>query len=548
MLADKSGGARPPLPPGNDRMPSLEQDPFARTAHAALKRRDWATLQALCRDRIAAAPAEAEAHFLAGIAALEQKRIGQALVGLRRATELAPGRGDVAAQRARALSLAQRPAEALAEADRAQPLCRDDALSLDTLGVVYSRGNAHLRAAEAFRRAVALAPDHAGYRFNLASALKFGGDLDAAEAQYEACVALQPLAAKAHSALSQLRRQTPQRNHLARLRALLPAAPARPDLQLHLHHALAKECEDLGLHAEAFTHLLTGKRAWRATLGDVAGRDRALFEALIAAFPPGLPLAQDGGDDGASDEPIFVVGMPRSGTTLVERILSSHPQVHSAGELQNFGVALKRASGSRTRPLLDADTIARAGALDWARLGAAYLDSTRPGTGHTPRFVDKLPHNFLYLGYIARALPRAKIVCLRRDPLDTCLSNFRQLFATHTPYFDYSYDLLDTGRYYLQFERLMAHWRRVLPGRVLEIDYEAIVAAQEPSTRRLLEFCGLPWDEACLRFERNAAPVATASAVQVREPLYADAVGRWKRYEAQLAELIALLREGGVVP
>ena len=526
-------------------MPSLEQESFAGAAQAALKRHDWIALERLCHDWIAAAPAEAEAHFLAGIAALEQKRIGAALAGLGRATELAPGRGDVAAQRARALSLAQRPAEALAEADRALPLCRDDALSLDTLGVVYSRGNAHLRAAEAFRRAVALAPDNAGYRFNLASALKFGGDLDAAEAQYEACIALQPLAAKAHSALSQLRRQTPQRNHLARLRTLLPVAPARPDLQLHLHHALAKECEDLGLHAEAFAHLLAGKRAWRATLGDVAGRDRTLFEALIAAFPPGLPPMESAY---ASDEPIFVVGMPRSGTTLVERILSSHPQVHSAGELQNFGVALKRASGSRTRPLLDADTIARSGALDWARLGAAYLDSTRPGTGHTPRFVDKLPHNFLYLGYIARALPRAKIVCLRRDPLDTCLSNFRQLFATNTPYFDYSYDLLDTGRYYLQFDRLMAHWRRALPGRVLEIGYEAIVAAQEASTRRLLEFCGLPWDEACLRFERNAAPVATASAVQVREPLYADAVGRWKRYEVQLAELIALLREGGVVP
>jgi hypothetical protein len=155
-----------------------------------------------------------------------------------------------------------------------------------------------------------------------------------------------------------------------------------------------------------------------------------------------------------------------------------------------------------------------------------------------------MPLNFLYAGFIAAALPQATIVCLRRDPLDTCLSNFRQLFALEYSYYNYAYDLLDTGRYYRQFDRLMAHWQRVLPGRILEVQYERIVADQEGQTRRLLEFCGLPWEDACLSFERNAAPVSTASAVQVREPLYGSAVGRWRRYEAQLGELKALLESG----
>ncbi|MEO7198993.1 MAG: sulfotransferase, partial [Dokdonella sp.] len=183
---------------------------------------------------------------------------------------------------------------------------------------------------------------------------------------------------------------------------------------------------------------------------------------------------------------------------------------------------------------------------DWRKLGETYLTSTRPGTGKKPRFIDKLPHNFLYAGYIAKALPKAKIICLRRNPMDTCLSNFRQLFAPKTPFFDYSFDLLDTGRYYVLFDRLMAHWQRVLPGRILELDYEELVDSQETCSRRLLQHCELPWHDACLQFERNPSPVATASAVQVRAPIYRSSMQRWRHYEAQLTDLRALLRNAGI--
>ena len=267
-----------------------------------------------------------------------------------------------------------------------------------------------------------------------------------------------------------------------------------------------------------------------------------MFDTIIESFPGRQPATSGF----ASDEPIFVIGMPRTGTTLLDRILSSHADVHSVGELQNFGVALKRASGSRTRPMLDAETMRLAAQADWSALGRRYIESTRPATGTTPRFVDKLPHNFVYAGYIANALPGAKIVCIRRNPMDTCLSNFRQLFALNSRYYDYSFDLLDTGRYYLQFDRLMAFWRETFPDRILEIRYEDLVDAQEPTTRRLLASCGLEWQDACLAFERNAAPVATASAVQVREPIHRAHLGRWKRYAPQLQELRELLEAGGV--
>ena len=240
------------------------------------------------------------------------------------------------------------------------------------------------------------------------------------------------------------------------------------------------------------------------------------------------------------------MGTLRTGTTLVERILSSHPHVHSAGELQNFGLALKHASGVRTPLLFDVETIARSGHLHWEQLGEHYVSSTRPMTDCKPRFIDKLPHNFLYLGFIANALPNARIVCLRRNPLDTCLGNFREVFTPGSEFHNYSLDLMDAGRYYILFDRLMAHWKRIFPGRILELRYETLVETQEASTRQLLKHCDLPWNDACLRFENNESPATTASAVQVREPIHRKAIGRWKNYAAQLAPLRDLLASAGI--
>jgi len=233
--------------------------------------------------------------------------------------------------------------------------------------------------------------------------------------------------------------------------------------------------------------------------------------------------------------------MPRTGTTLVDRILSSHPDVFSAGEMTQFALVIKRMTNTPSNKVLDAETLDASSTLDFAAVGARYLDSTRPRTGHTRRFIDKMPLNFFYAALIHAALPDARIICLRRNPMDTCLSNFRQLFSTRFPYYDYAYDLLDTGRYYERFNALIETWRRVLPAeRFIEVDYESIIANQEAETRRLLTFCDLPWNDACLAFHTNAAPVATASSVQVRSPIYTSSVGRWQRYGEKLDPLRAL--------
>lgn len=508
----------------------------------AFNRRDWLRTRQLANHLLPQMPRHPLLRYIAGVAETELQNMPMALSHLHLATELEPRRADFAVQFAKALTLVKMTREAREAADRAMALAPTDAATLDTLGVIFTQNHAHAEAVTAFRRAVELTPEHAPHRFNLATALVATGELASAEAELESCIRVDPRWWKAHLTLAQLRRQTADSNHIARMEALLAGRDDDQEAQIYLHMALAKECEDCADYPAAFAHYTLGKAAAGKGRGYRIEQDEALFAAIAAAFPE--PQIATPGH--ASHEPIFVIGMPRSGTTLVERIISSHPDVHSAGELMNFGVALKRASGSRTPLLLDTDTIECARDLDWAAVGADYLTSTRPATGHTPRFIDKLPHNFLYAGWIARALPNAKIVCLRRDPLDTCLSNFRQLFAPSSPYYAYSFDLLDTGRYYALFDRLIAHWQRAFPGRILEVRYEDLVESQEASSRQLLEFCGLSWHDDCLRFERNAAPVNTASAVQVRKPVYRNALQRWRKYEPLLDGLRDVLDGRGI--
>lgn len=476
--------------------------------------------------------------------ALAASNVAKARELIERAISFDAGRADYHAQLARCLVLANRESEARAAADRAAALGVRDPGTLDTLGVVATRLGEHERAVEHFELAVRAAPGNAGFQYNLAAALRFVGRFAEAERAYEAALEASPDFYRAHSALAELRTQTADRNHIERLTRALGRVGDDIDAELHLRHALAKEHEDLGSYTAAFEHLTIGKSKKRRTLGYSPDDDAALFARLAELFDRERFTAAPAG--AASGEPIFVIGMPRTGTTLVERILSSHSMVASAGESQNFGRCLKEAAGTASQRVLDAQTLTRAMSLDFAALGRAYVERTRPRHGVAARFVDKMPLNFFYVGFIALALPNAKIVSLRRHPMDTCLSNFRQLFALGFSYYNYAYDLGDIGRYYVLFEALLRRWDRLLPGKVLEVRYERLVADQEAQTRRLLEFCGLPFEPGCLAFHANRTPVATASAVQVRTPLYSDSIGRWRRYGANLDGLRAQLAEAGI--
>lgn len=493
---------------------------------------------------IAANPDHDGAHYILGLASLELGQLGGALEHLHRAASLDSSSAEYTVHFARALAQANRLGEALTIANIACALPPAGPMTLDALGGVYMRCGAHERALTVFGKVVAQAPELASGHFNHAVTLTFSGYTAAAEAAMERCLALRPDYWMAYGLRSQLRRQTTHDNHIDQLQHLVAGHPDNAHALTHLHWALGKEFDDVGEFAQAFEHFTLSKSAARDGKVHDNSQDEALVDALIKAFPESAAAPRPRGYQ--SDEPIFIVGMPRSGTTLAERIISSHPQVFSAGELSNFGLEVARMADTRESAMFSPAVIERAGQMDGYRLGLRYIDSTRPQTANKPRFVDKLPYNFLYLGIIANTLPHARIICLRRHPLDTCLSIFRELFSKDSPYHRFAFDLLDIGRFYIQFERMMAHWRGVFPDRFMEIVYETIVTDQEVASRRLIDYCGLPWNDACLRFEHNPAAVATASTAQVRAPIYTTSMRRWERYREQLSPLEKLLNEAGI--
>jgi tetratricopeptide (TPR) repeat protein len=525
---------------------SADPQSWHKEAEVALNRRDFRRAHDLCMRILAADPAHADALFLLAMIAAEHGNFRKALEVVDRALAIDPGQAEYHAQRGRCLIALHLPREAFEAAVRALGLAPRAALTLDTIGVVMTRVGAHAEALEPFRRAIARDASKAPYHYNLGAALQFVGEFEAAAVAFRAALALDRQHYRSWSALAQVARAPLSAAEIAEIEAQLAGGALREDAELHLCHALAKQLEDSGRYSEAFRYLERGKARKRAVRVQPFAAHHALFQAAAQTASGGRETP--GGAQGyLSEEPIFIVGMPRTGTTLVERILSSHPAVYAAGELTNFALVLKRAAATASNRVLDAETLAAAARIDPRALGEAYVESTRPRTGHTPKFIDKMPLNFFYAGLIARALPNAKIICLRRDPLDACLSNYRQLFATQFSYYDYSYDLLDTGRYYVQFDALARRWREALPASYTEVRYEDVVADTEREARRLVTFCGLDWNPACLEFERNAAPVATASSVQVRQPIYRTALERWRKYETEIEPLRRLLADAGLV-
>lgn len=511
-------------------------------ARTALVQGDLQATHNFAATLVADNPRDAEGHFLLGIAASSAGQIHAGIQHLGQAVAIDP-QGEYRAQLAKLFCLVRRDGDAadtLRAAEQAPPA---DALSRDTMGCVYARLGNHAAALAHFEEAVRLQPGNTEYRYNLGVTLNFLGRVDASEAALEALIALAPDHARAHHLLASLRKQSAEANHVARLGQTYSRARDGRD-RLLLGYALAKELEDVGEPDQALDTLCKANGEHRRTLPYSFDRDAAAFDAIEASWPAvhAAPATAP-----SAEAPVFIIGMPRTGTTLVDRIITSHPGVESAGELQAMPLAVKKASATRTATVLDAETIAAAARADMGDIGRDYLQRAshhrrNPGL----RFTDKFPGNFQYAGFIARALPEAKIVCLRRHPMDTVLANFRNLFAVSSRYYDYSYDLLDIAAYYVRFDRLMALWAREMPGRVLELRYEDLIADQEGQTRRLLDHCGLEWSDDCLSFHQNAAPVSTPSAAQVRRPIYTDSVARWKRHAEVLEPVRRFFDQHGI--
>lgn len=404
------------------------------------------------------------------------------------------------------------------------------------LHVAGQRGalNENAEALAQYDRAMAAGAEGPDVHFQRGAQLIFNGRLQEAEHEMRECVRQNPRYGRAWQELSRLRKQTPADNHLDELARVLPLMASGSYEHASIEFARYKELEDLGRYEEAWAALARGNALMYARHHHDPAYTERLFANLARVCTADFLKPINGVHSGP--QPIFIIGMARSGTTVLDRLLGNHSQIASVGELDDFGRQVRWVADHVTT--LDETVIERLPNLDYAELGRRYLAQTQWRAGAKPFFTDKLPRNWMLAGIIARALPQAPILHMVRDPMDVCFSNFRALFADA---FAHIYDLEALASHYLVYRRTMAHWHTALPGRILDVAYADLVQDPESTLRRVLTFCGLSWENGCADLTRNRGAVNTLSAAQVREPVHSRFVDSWRRYERQLAPLARAL-------
>jgi tetratricopeptide (TPR) repeat protein len=393
----------------------------------------------------------------------------------------------------------------------------------------------HATALALMERARAAGANGREFMFHYAVQLAFNGQMDSARAKLERCIELDPPLGRACVQLARMRTATPEANLLARIAEGLRQGGADGVDHAALHFARFEELHSLSRHSEAWEALARGNALMHALLPFDPAREAAMLlrvEQCTADWLRTTPVEPVSDDP----QPIFIVGMPRSGTTLLERILGNHSQVTAAGELGDFPRALALATDHLAAQLLDDTTLARLPDVDWHALGCAYLDETRWRAEGRRFYIDKLPRNWMLAGLIRRALPQAKILHLVRDPMGTCFSNWRALFGPGAEY-AYSYDLGGLTEYFRAYRRLMEYWHRAMPGQIVDVDYARLVQEPASTAREMLASCGLAWEPGCIELSRNSAPSATLSMAQVRASISPSTSTAWRPYAAQLSAL-----------
>jgi tetratricopeptide (TPR) repeat protein len=532
--------------------------------------------EACYRRILAAEPDHADALHLMGVIAHQTGRHDVAAELIRKAIARNGQNATYLSNLAAALHALGDPEGAIAACREAVRVRPDYATAHFNLAAALHGRGALDEAVAAYREAIRLGPGEAKVHSNLANALKDLGRLDEAIRAYREAVRIAPQFADAHHQLGltlvelgrlpEARRAIEQAvllephnvSYLRSLGEMTTFAPGDPLLakleglakdgaslsaahRIALHFTLAKAHADLGEHEQAFGHLLAGNGMQRQQIAYDEPHMLGLMERVQATFSPALfRTRQNIGHQ--SELPIFIIGMPRSGTSLVEQILASHPVVFGAGERKLLGKTLNEVSSTFAVAGAFPEGVAAMTAAHFTDLGARYVAELARLAPGAKRITDKLPSNFFFCGLIHLALPNACIIHVARDPVDTCMSCYSILFADGNPY---SYDLAELGRYYRHYAALMTHWHRVLPaGRMLDVRYEDVVADLEGQARRMLAHCGLDWDASCLAFHRTERPVLTASAAQVRQPIYDRSIGRRRAYEPFLAPLLDALNGG----
>ena len=510
-------------------------DPHARRleeAGAALAAGDRQRAEQIFREILASDPSHAGAVCGLAAVALAAGRAGDALRLLQHAVKQSPHLPLVTRGMSQALVDLGRLSDAERSLRRLLRIEPENPKNWVQLGNVYTRMMRQPEALAAFEEAARLNPGEVRLRLSIGHLHKTLGNRPACEAAYRECLARAPAMGEVYWALADLKTYLFSDAEIAAMQALLTDDGDDVD-QAHLRFALGRAFEHRREYATAFEHYASGNRRRRKTIAyDIRvfeAKTRRVRECFDAAF-----FAERAGAGFGDPAPIFVVGLPRSGSTLVEQILASHSRVEGTFELPNVLTIVREFDHSDAAHDAYPEVVRAAPAGRFAELGRRYVEETRPLRSGAPRFIDKMPNNFSHVGLIHCMLPQATIIDVRRHPMDACFSTFKQHFAEGQ---SFSYDLEDLGRYYRCYLGLMDHWDAVLPGKVLQLRYEHLVRDPERQIRRLLAHCGLEFEPACLAFHATKRAVRTASAEQVRQPLYASGVGYWRHFGPALDPL-----------
>ncbi len=468
---------------------------------------------------------------------IQQKRYADAEVLLQQAVKVAPGFGRAWADLVTAQYEQDKFEEAIKSAKRLIKLDPRVANGHLLLASAYTSAGHHQDALESFDSALAIAPDHVGALCGKGNVCRTIGDQDGAIAAYQRSIKANPLHAEAYWSLANLKTFRFEDSEVDDMLELVGDERIPPEGQVQLSNALGLDFDGRKEYERAFEFIDRGNKLRREQEFYDRVQNEEMTDMSIEAFTQQF-LEDNIGHGDPDPAPIFIVGLPRSGSTLIEQILSSHSMVDGTHELRDLALTIRsnrRMSGPGARYPTSVANIDEDG---FKSLGSESIERTRRHRGDRPFFTDKNPNNHVHVGFLHLILPNAKIINARRHPIDSCFGSYKQLFAQGQPF---SYDLVELGEHYLQYQRLMDHWHDVLPGKVLDVQYEEVVADLEGQVRRILEYCNLGWEESCLRFHETSRPVKSASSEQVRRPIYSSAVNTWRHYEPHLGALIEVL-------
>jgi hypothetical protein len=510
----------------------------------AVRNQDWGTVSACANLILQQDINNPEGYFLSGLVERISNRPAKAAKAFERALELDDRRYDAAIELANQYSIARRNADVAELLANYEDKLGNSSMYLDLAGTVYTDIGMPQKAWPLYKKANELQPGVDLFQANLAACGVFLGKIDESRKIYQVLLKRFPNHQRNHYQLARLGKAK-DTEHVEQMQAILKNSTATDDKNIFMYYALGKELEDLERWQESYSYYKKGGDAVCSVAKYEIAGDVILIDKIIKVCNADWlnKSTVKPNKSQTKKTPIFIVGLPRTGTTLTERIISSHSQVESVGETQFLQMVLRRESGVQSIENMNSEMIEALVDTDPEVIAKGYIDSVNYRLAKEPFFIDKLPFNFLFLGFIAKAWPEARIIHLGRNPMDACFSMYKQIF---TWAYKFSYSLDGLGQYYVAYDRLRNHWREVLQDRLIEVEYELLVSDTENQTRLLLEKLGLNFEQSCLDFDKNKTPSATASSVQIREKAHSRSINKWQRFSDELNPLKEYLESAGI--